>query len=62
VFLKLDDWLESEGGGGDLWLEDPDEVGGSGFCEVDDDRLRGDRGVRLLTDSFGEGGAGETLF
>jgi hypothetical protein len=39
VFFKLDDWLEAEGGGGDLWFEDPDEVGGGGFCEVDDYRL-----------------------
>jgi hypothetical protein len=62
VFLKLDDWLEAEDGGGDLWLEDPDEVGGGGLGEVDDDRLRGNRGVGLLTNSFGEGGAGKTLF
>jgi hypothetical protein len=62
VFLKLDDRLESEGGGSDLQLEDPDEVGGGGFCEVDDNRLRGDGSVCLLTDSFGEGGAGEALF
>jgi hypothetical protein len=60
VFLKLDDRLETEGGGGDLWLEDPNEVGGGCFREVDDNRLRGDRDVSLLTDSFGEGGAGET--
>jgi hypothetical protein len=62
VFLKLNDWLEAEGGSGDLRLENPDEVGGSGFGEVDDDRLQGDRGIGLLTDTFGEGGADETLF
>jgi hypothetical protein len=62
VFLKLNDWLEAEGGGGDLRLEDPDEVGGGGLGEVDNDRLWGDRGVGLLTDAFSEGGAGETLF
>jgi hypothetical protein len=62
VFLKLDDRLEAEGGGGDLRLEDPDEVGGGCFCEVDDNRLRGDGSVGLLTNTFSEGGAGETLF
>jgi hypothetical protein len=34
VFLKLDDRLEAEGGGNDLRFEDPNEVGGGGFCEV----------------------------
>jgi hypothetical protein len=62
VFLELNDWLEAEGGGGDLRLEDPNEIGGGGFCEVDDYRLRGDRGVCLLTDAFGKGGAGKMLF
>jgi hypothetical protein len=62
VFLKLDNRLEAEGGGGDLRLEDPNEIGGGGLCEVDDDRLRGNGSVCLLTDLFGEGGAGETLF
>jgi hypothetical protein len=62
VFLKLDDWLEVEVSGGDLQLEDPDEVSGGGLGEVDDDRLRGDRSVDLLTDSFSEGGVGKTLF
>jgi hypothetical protein len=62
MLLKLNDGLEAEGGGGDLQLEDPDEIGGGGFCEVDDNRLRGNGSVRLLTDSFGKGGAGETLF
>jgi hypothetical protein len=62
VFLKLNDWLEAEGGGSDLQLEDPDEVGSGGFREVDNYRLRGNRGVGLLTDAFGKGGAGETLF
>jgi hypothetical protein len=62
VFFKLDNWLEAEGGGGDLRLEDSDKVGGGCFCEVDDDQLWGDGSVGLLTYSFGEGGAGETLF
>jgi hypothetical protein len=62
VFLKLDDGLEAEGGGGDLWLEDPNEIGGGGLGEVDDNWLRGDGSVCLLTDSFGERGAGEMLF
>jgi hypothetical protein len=62
VFFKLDDRLEAEGGGGDLRLEDPNKVGGGGLREVDNDRLRGDGGVSLLTDAFGEGRAGETLF
>jgi hypothetical protein len=62
VFFKLNDRLESEGGSGDLRLEDPDEVSGGGLGEVNDDRLRGNGSVRLLTDLFGEGGAGETLF
>jgi hypothetical protein len=62
VFLKLDDRLEAEGGGGDLQFEDPNEVGGSGFREVDDDRLRGNGSVGLLTNVFGKGEAGETLF
>jgi hypothetical protein len=62
VFLKLDDGLEVEGGGGDLRLEDPDEVGSGGFREVDNYRLWGNWGISLLTDTFGEGGAGETLF
>jgi hypothetical protein len=62
VFFKLDDRLEAEGSGGDLRLEDPNEVGGGGLGEVDDDRLRGDGGIGLLTNSFGKGGAGETLF
>jgi hypothetical protein len=39
VFLKLDNRLEAEGGSGDLRLEDPDEVGGGGFCEVDNNWL-----------------------
>jgi hypothetical protein len=62
VFLELDNRLEAEGGGGDLRLEDPNEVGSGGLGEVNDNRLRGDRGVGLFTDSFGKGGAGETLF
>jgi hypothetical protein len=62
VFLKLDDRLEAEGGGGDLRLEDPNKVGGGCFREVDDDRLWGDGSISLLTDLFGERGAGETLF
>jgi hypothetical protein len=62
VFFKLDDRLEAKGGSGDLRLEDPDEIGGGSFCEVDDNRLWGNGSVRLLTDLFGEGGAGETLF
>jgi hypothetical protein len=62
VFFKLDDRLEAKSGGSDLRLEDPDEVGGGGLGKVDDNRLRGDRSVGLFTDSFGEGGAGETLF
>jgi hypothetical protein len=39
VFLKLDDRLEAEGGGSDLRLEDPNEVSGGGFGEVDNYRL-----------------------
>jgi hypothetical protein len=62
VLFKLNDRLETEGGGGDLRLEDSNEVGGGGLGEVDNDRLRGDGGVGLLTDSFSERGAGETLF
>jgi hypothetical protein len=62
VLFKLDDRLEAEGGGSDLRLEDPNEVGGGGFREVDDNRLRGDGSVYLLTDLFGKGGAGEALF
>jgi hypothetical protein len=62
VFLKLDDWFEAEGSGGDLRLEDPDEVSGSGFGEVDDNWLRGNGSVCLLTDSFGKRRAGKTLF
>jgi hypothetical protein len=37
VFFKLNDGLEAEGGGSDLQLEDPNEVGGGGFSEVDND-------------------------
>jgi hypothetical protein len=37
MFLELNDWLEAEGGGGDLWLEDPNEAGGGGLGEVDND-------------------------
>jgi hypothetical protein len=62
VLFKLDNRFEAEGSGSDLWLEDPNEVGGGGFGEVDDDRLWGDGSVCLLTDSFGKGGAGEMLF
>jgi hypothetical protein len=62
VCLKFDDRLEAEGGSGDLRLEDPDKVGGGCFREVDDDRLRGNGSIGLLTDSFGKRGAGETLF
>jgi hypothetical protein len=36
VLFKLNDQLEVEGSGGDLQLEDPNEIGGSGFCEVND--------------------------
>jgi hypothetical protein len=62
VFLKLDDGLEAEGSGGDLWLEDPNEISGGGFYKVNDDRLRSDESVYLFTDVFGKGWAGETLF
>jgi hypothetical protein len=62
VFLKLDDWLKADHSGGDLWLKDPDKIGGSGFCEVNDDWLWGDGSVSLFTNSFSEGGAGKTLF
>jgi hypothetical protein len=62
VFLKLDNGREAEGGSSDLQLEDSNEVSGGGFCEVDNNRLRGNEGIRLLTDSFSEGGTGETLF
>jgi hypothetical protein len=62
VLFKLDNWLEAKGGGGDLWLEDSNEISGGGLGEVDDDRLRSNGSVSLLTDSFGEGGTGEALF
>jgi hypothetical protein len=62
VFFKLNNRLEAKGGGGDLRLEDPDEVGGGGLGEVNNNRLRGDGSVGLLTDAFGEGGVGEMLF
>jgi hypothetical protein len=62
VLLKLDDRPEAKGSGGDLRLEDPDEISGGGFREVNDNRLRSDGGVRLLTDLFGERRVGETLF
>jgi hypothetical protein len=62
VLFKLDNRLEAEGCGGDLRLEDPDEIGGGGLGEVDDDRLWGNGSIGLLTDLFGEGGAGETFF
>jgi hypothetical protein len=62
VFFKLNDRLEMEGGGSDLWLEDPNKVGGGGFREVNNYRLRGNWGVGLLTNLFGKGGAGKMLF
>jgi hypothetical protein len=62
AFLKLDNGLKAEGSGSDLWLKDPDKVGGGGFGEVDDDWLWDNRSVRLLTDAFGKGGVGEMLF
>jgi hypothetical protein len=62
VFLELNNRLEAEDGGGDFWLEDPDEIGGGCFCEIDDNRLRGNWGVGLLTNAFGKGGMGKTLF
>jgi hypothetical protein len=62
VFFKLNDRLETESGGGDLWLEDSDKIDGDGFDEVNDDWLWSNGGVCLLTNSFGEGEAGETLF
>jgi hypothetical protein len=54
VFLKLNDGFETEGSGGDLWFEDPNEVGSGGFCEVDDDQLWSNRSVGLLTNLFGK--------
>jgi hypothetical protein len=36
VLFKLNNWLEAKGSGGDLRLEDPNEVGGGGFREVND--------------------------
>jgi hypothetical protein len=39
VFLKLDDWLKTEGSSGDLRFENPDEVSSGGFCEVGNDWL-----------------------
>jgi hypothetical protein len=39
VFFKLNDGLEVEGDGGDLWLEDPNEVGGGGLGKVNDNWL-----------------------
>jgi hypothetical protein len=62
VFFKLNDRLKVEGGGGDLRLEDPDEIGGGGLGEVNNDRLRSNGSVGLLTDAFGKEGAGEVLF
>jgi hypothetical protein len=62
VLFKLDDWLEAEGGSGDLWFEDPNEVGGGGLGEVNDNRLWGNGGISLLTDAFGEGGSSKMLF
>jgi hypothetical protein len=62
VFLKLDDRLKAEGGGSDLWFEDSDEIGSGGLGEVDNNRLQSNGSVGLLADSFGERGAGETLF
>jgi hypothetical protein len=62
VFLKLDNRLKAEGSGSDLRLEDPDEIGSGGFCEVNDDRLQSDGSVYLLTDSFSEREADKTFF
>jgi hypothetical protein len=62
VFLKLDNGLKVEGGGSDLWLEDPNKIGGGGFCEVDDNQLQDNGSVGLLTNLFGERGASKTLF
>lgn len=42
VVCKLNDGLETGDGGGDLRLEDPDQVLGVDPVEVDDDRLWGD--------------------
>jgi hypothetical protein len=41
MLFKLNDWLEIESNGGDLWLEDPNEIGSDGFYKVDDNRLWG---------------------
>jgi hypothetical protein len=57
-----DDRLEVEGSGSDLRLEDYNKISSGCLGEVNDDRLRGNRGVRLLIDLFSKGGAGETLF
>jgi hypothetical protein len=62
VFLKLNDWLETEDNGSNLWLEDPNKVGSGGFCEVNDDQLWSDKGIGLLTNLFGERGTGEMFF
>jgi hypothetical protein len=62
VFFKLNDWLETEGSGSDLQLDDPNKIGGGGFCEVNDNQLWSDRGVGLLTNSFSKKEASETLF
>jgi hypothetical protein len=62
VFLKLNNWLKIEGSGSDLWLENPDEVGGGCFHKVNDDQLWSDRSVSLLTNLFSEGEAKEMLF
>jgi hypothetical protein len=62
VFFKLNDWLKAESDGSDFWLENPNEIGGGGFCEVNDDWLQGDESVSLLTNLFGKGGVGEMLF
>lgn len=62
VVRKLNDGLEAGDGGGDLQLEDSDEVGSVDSGEVNDDRLRSHGRVGGLGDTVSELGAREMLF
>lgn len=62
VIYKLKDRLEAGDSGGNLRLEDADEVGGVDSGKVDDNWLRGDGRVDRLGDMISELEAGETLF
>jgi hypothetical protein len=59
VFFKLNNQLEAESGGGDLWLEDPNKVGDGGFCKVNNDWLQSNGIIGLLTNLFGKRGASD---